>query len=787
MLAMPAAAAAQAPPSPAPADSAATAAPTTVGRVSVAGNTYVDSARVLRTFELGTGARYTEEAVRRGIRKLFGLGLFADVWVDFEPRGEVIDLVIRVRERPRIGKIEITGNRRKETADLEKKIFLRTGESYSAATARTQVDSLLKFYREEGFARASIEAVADTVSEGREIALRFVVREGEKVKIERVEFQGIKAFPVDKLKKRMKSRARGLLGGGDVKEEQLPEDRERLEYWYHSNGYRDMHVANVEFMPGRTPDRLVLLVTIEEGPLYDFGNVTWAGNRVVTTAELDRMWPRRAGRYDVSKIDRARGAAFNEYAERGYLYVGIEPRETVREGVVDVTFDVTEGQPSNVRLVTISGNRNTREKVIRRELFVHEGERVRASALRRTRDNVSRLGLFEDVGVDFAPADSSDVDLLLKVKEKQVGTASAGAGFTNESGVTGFLELAHNNVNGSGQTLALHLERGGQREDYNISFTEPWFHDTPTLLGFSVFSTTRDRDLYREKRIGGSARIGRPLPWPDYSRGSVSYALERVKVNALQVISTPTTTTAAQQSLVQDGITSSVVLNFQRNSTDNPFYPTRGTRLTAVDEFAGGPFGGSVNFHKHRYEGRVYWRSFMRGVTTMLRGRLGLLGEYGDQNLSAPAYETFRLGGGTTPDPLRGYEEYQIVPEKFIRFVPVVLDSTSFTGTTNVVTPLDTLGYNKIRFPGGRTLVSMSLEQQFPIVHPLHAVVFVDAGNVWDLWSEIRPFDLKVGAGAGLRMEIPLLGNIGFDYGYGFHRDDGPKAIGHLLIGQVSF
>jgi outer membrane translocation and assembly module TamA len=171
----------------------------------------------------------------------------------------------------------------------------------------------------------------------------------------------------------------------------------------------------------------------------------------------------------------------------------------------------------------------------------------------------------------------------------------------------------------------------------------------------------------------------------------------------------------------------------------------------------------------------------------MLRGRLGLLGEYGDQNLSAPAYETFRLGGGTTPDPLRGYEEYQIVPEKFIRFVPVVLDSTSFTGTTNVVTPLDTLGYNKIRFPGGRTLVSMSLEQQFPIVHPLHAVVFVDAGNVWDLWSEIRPFDLKVGAGAGLRMEIPLLGNIGFDYGYGFHRDDGPKAIGHLLIGQVSF
>ena len=768
-----------------PADSAAVA-PTFVGRVSVAGNAFADSSRILRTFELTTGTRYSEEAVRRGIRKLFALGIFSDVWVDYAPHGETIDLVIQVRERPRIGKIEFTGNRKKEKADLDKKLFLKLGESFSPTTTRTQVDSLLKFYRDEGFARATIQALADTVNHGREVNLTFAVHEGEKVKIERIEFVGAHAYQAATLKKKTKTKARGFLGGGDVKEEQFTEDRERLEYWYHSNGYRDMHVTGEELAPGSASNRLVLRVSVEEGPPYDLGKVTWTGNHVVSTPELEHAWGWKYGRYDISKIERARSSAFSEYAERGYLYVGIEPRETVRGKNVDVTFEVTEGRPSNIRLVSIQGNRNTREKVIRRELSMHEGERVAASKLRRTRDNVSRLGLFEDVGVDFEPADSSDVDVILKVKEKQVGTASAGAGFTSSTGVTGFLELAHNNVNGSAQSLALHLERGGKREDYSLSFTEPWFRDTPTLLGFSIYDTETESFPYRERRVGGSGRIGRPLRWPDYSRGSVAYSLERVRVKPIgDVVVTPGTVTTGP---TQDGVRSSVELGFLRLTTDNPFYPTRGTRLALSDVFAGGPFGGSVNFHKHRYEGRLYLPSLARRVTTMLRARVGLIGEYGDQNLQIPDYERFRLGGGSTPDPLRGYDDYSIVPSKFNRFVTT---TTTQTITVPLPTPHDSTitltNVTHLRYPGGRTMLSYTIEQQFPIVHPLHGVFFFDAGNVWDLWHEIRPLDLKMGAGMGLRMEIPLLGNVGFDYGYGFNRDDHPRAVGHFLIGNVIF
>src|SRR5439155_842401 len=137
--------------------------------------------------------------------------------------------------------------------------------------------------RDEGYARASIDAQADTVKDGAEVSLTFAIREGEKVKINRVDFVGAKAFQTAKLQKRLKSKPRGFLGGGDVKEEQFNEDKERLEYWYHSNGYRDMRVAGQELVPGSAPNRLVLKVAVEEGPSYDFGKVTWSGNKVLST------------------------------------------------------------------------------------------------------------------------------------------------------------------------------------------------------------------------------------------------------------------------------------------------------------------------------------------------------------------------------------------------------------------------------------------------------------------------------------------------------------------------
>jgi outer membrane protein insertion porin family len=193
-----------------------------------------------------------------------------------------------------------------------------------------------------------------------------------------------------------------------------------------------------------------------------------------------------------------------------------------------------------------------------------------------------------------------------------------------------------------------------------------------------------------------------------------------------------------------------------------------------------------VNFIKNRVEGRLYLPSFTKRFTTMVRARIGVLGIWTGQGLPVPPYERFRLGGGTVADPLRGYEDYAVVPEKFIRDV-VYRRDTTWTDTTHTVVRSITPYSNKVRYPGGRYMALYSVEQQFPIVVPLRGVLFFDAGNTWDQWAEIQPFKLKLSAGVGFRMEIPMLGNIGFDYGYGFNRDDGPRWKGHFLLGNVTF
>ncbi|MBI1795928.1 MAG: outer membrane protein assembly factor BamA [Candidatus Eisenbacteria bacterium] len=766
-----------------------------VGRVSVQGNVSTDSLRILRSFEVPSGMRYSPEAVRRGIRKLYALGIFDDMSVDQVPRDTVMDIVIHVVERPRVTRIEFTGNKKKDKDELEKKLSMHVGEPHSAVVVQAQIDSLLKFYRDDGYSQAKIEAVSDTAAGGR--LVRFVISEGEKVKITRIRFEGATAFPEKKLRKALKTKQKGFFGGGDVNDEHFAEDQTKLEAWYRDHGYRDARVTGHRLEPGNTPRHLTMIWTVEEGPRYVVGKVTWSGNSVLPAAAVQRYWQPKPGEvYSHARIEKAQGDAYADYAEQGHLYVAVDPRETVRDSAVDIAFNVTEGPPSNVRMVLISGNKATREKVIRRELKVREGDRFRRSALVRSQGDLMRLGFFEEVLPDFTPADSNDVDITFKVKEKTVGTASAGAGYTATDGITGFIELGHNNVLGNGQSVQLHLERGSRRSDYSLSFTEPWFHDTPTLLGFSVFSyrhevatsTTDITGNYREKRVGGSVQIGRPLPLPDYSRGSLSYSLEDVEIDSLTTLDLATRVALGGIQFGKEQLTSSLTGTFLRNTADHPLYPTHGSKLSLTSDFAGGPFGGSVNFHKHRFEERVYVPSLLKGVTTMFRARIGLLGTYTGQFSAVPAYERFRLGGGTTPDPLRGYDDYMVVPSKFIqdvitgkRFDHIVVVAPGDTDTVYVNTT------QRVRYPGGRFMILTTFEQQFPIVNPLHAVLFFDAGNTWDQWREIHPLDLKMGAGIGFRMEIPLLGIVGFDYGYGFNRDDRPRAVGHFLIGQTSF
>jgi outer membrane protein insertion porin family len=507
---------------------------------------------------------------------------------------------------------------------------------------------------------------------------------------------------------------------------------------------------------------VILHAYVREGPGYRFGKMSWSGNTTIPTSALEFVTACRPGLpYDETKVQKTLQSAYELYQETGYLFLSIDPHFSDRDTTVDIAFTVQEGQRSRVADLKILGNTRTKENVIRREATVRPGDVFRRSTLMRTQRDIFGLGYFSDVQVDYQPTgDSADIDLTLKVVEKQTGTASAGAGYSSQTGLTGFLELGHNNLFGNGQSVSIRVERGGRRRDLQLSFTDPWFRDTPTTIGIDLFNTKRELDFYDRRDVGGGIRFGRPLPWPDYSRGVIGYDLRDVTLDQFQdsTANEPASLSELRHTDWPRRV-SSVNFTLTRNSTDNPFNPARGSKLTWGTTLAGGPLGGDEEFFKESFELRNYAR-LRKPFTLMLRGKAGFLA-----GATVPDYERFRLGG-TTSDYLRGYSDYYVVPRANITRDPA---------TGRVVE----------RYPGGRTMMILTTELQFPIADPLRGLLFFDAGNTWNSTRDLDLGDLRKGAGVGVRMEIPALGRVGFDVGYGFDREEGGRWETHFQLGNT--
>ena len=732
-----------------------------IGAIRTSGFLHVDSLVITRTFGLSSGDRYDGAAIATGVRRLYGTGLFTDVNVVDNLTDQGIDLLIVVSERPRIQSLEFRGVKKIEEATLRGKLTASSGQLLDQGTLDLDVRKIQDAYAEEGYSRAKVAALTQVSGPG-VVTVTFQVDEGAKLKVRGIEIHGATGLPAKGLRKAMKSKTPAFLRSGTFKPSQLEQDETALRLYMRSRGYRDGEIDSIRSVA--TPDGkgVTLHVYAREGPRYRFGHLTWSGNKSVPTAALALINMPRAGTpYNETQIQKTLESAYTLYQEQGYLFLNIDPRFSDRDSIVDVEFVIQEGARSRVADLRIVGNTRTKENVIRREATVRPGDSFRRSSLIRTQRDIFGLGYFQDVTVDYEPTgDSADINLTLKVQEKQTGTASAGAGFSSQSGLTGFIELGHNNLFGNGQSIALRLERGGKRSNAEVSFTEPWFRDTPLTVGFDLFNTRRELDFYDRKDVGGGIRLGRPIPWPDYTRGVISYDLRDVSLTDIRAASPgePSNLATLRESDWPRRV-SSVTVTFTRNSTDNPFYPTRGSRLQWSNEIAGGFLGGVEQFMKQTVDLKNYSR-LAGPFTLLLRGKAGFL-----SGPTVPDYERFRLGG-TTYDYLRGYPDYYVVPRANI----------TRSSTTGAV--LD-------RYPGGRTALILTSELQFPIADPLHGLLFFEAGNTWNSTRDLDLGDLRKSMGVGIRLEVPALGRVGFDLGYGFDREDGGQWETHFQLGNT--
>ncbi len=719
----------------------------TIAEVDVRGNRAVDRELIVNSARLTPGASVTREDVGQAVRKLYTLGLFDDVDVYGEEVGPgKLRLIVDVEEKRRVAAITFNGNKKIDQATLREKLTVKEGQIFDDRILADQIRALAAAYKEKGYSQVRIttDVAASATGEPSRVDVTFHIEEGRKVKISAVKLAGAENLDRDQVLKGVKTKKKGFLWGGDYKEEVLREDLEKVATNLRNMGYKDASLPEYTLEFDATKPRLTVEIILDPGPFYTMGTASWDGNAVLSTPQLDRQVVWQPGdAYSEEKINTTISNVYSAYAEEGYIYVSVEPRKEVAGSTVSMQFQLTEGEPSMVHQVRVTGNTRTKEKVVRRQLLIRPGDRFSRTALVRSQRDVFQLGFFEDVRVDFERAGqgTSDIDIVFDVKEKQTGTLQAGAGFSSAGGLTGFVEMGHNNLFGNGQQINLKLEAGGRSGQQEISFTEPWFRDTPTSVGFDLFNTRIRRDIYDDRRRGGAIRLGRPLPWPDYTRGYLTYRLENVRISNVD----PGFNVRAGTST-----TSSVAVAFARNSTDSPFYPRTGSRVNWRSEFAGALFGGDVDFQKHVLDARTYVPTYGRPVL-MLRGRGGLVTGYGGSE-EVPDYETFRLGGSTTYS-LRGYADYEVVPRA------------------------------NDRYPGGRIAAIFTAELQFLIAEPVHGLVFFDAGDTWNSADEVRLGDLRKGAGVGVRLEIPLLGMIGFDYGYGFDRIGGGRWEPHFVIG----
>ncbi|MBK9303216.1 MAG: outer membrane protein assembly factor BamA [bacterium] len=743
---------------------AAAAAPITA--VDVAGARTVGALQVASWSELETGREYSPDLVAAAIRNLFATGKFADVRVYRQDEPAGVRLTINLQEFPRIRQVVFRGNEKVKEEDLRAAYPPAVGQFANPAVLTRELEPLRALYQEKGYYSMAAHLDSSTVDAGNLETVVVTIDEGGKIKARRIEFEGNAVFTDEQLRKQMKQSTGGFLKSATFKKQQFEEDKARIVAWYQDHGYLDATVDADELAFVEDREKVDLTLRVTEGPLYSVGDVNWEGNVVYDDIAVARLITLEKGQiFREGEYQETLQALHSLYWDSGYIYITIEPERHIREQVVGLTFRFQEGSPARVRNVQVVDNLKTHDAVVLREMQLFPGDVFSNSLVGLSQRDIFQLGFFEDVQVDFAPADTEgDIDLVMKVKEKQTGQFSFGMAYSAQTSATGFIQVQETNFRGRGQNLGVAWQFGSRQRYVDLNFTEPWFRGTPTLVGVDLFDRYQyNFDDFYESRVKGLAlRLGRRIPGTRYSRVGLRYELSETRlsnfssayVNYLDVL---------EDQIGADGFPyerldevdwprtkSSVTLSLSRNSTDNPFFPTQGSKTTYSAELSGGLLGGEIDYHKHELK-QSYFQKLPGGFALNLRTSLGLIVGLNTAD-GVPDYEKFRLGGNRIY-PLRGYRDLEVVPRGNPGFI------------------------------GGRFYTIMNAEILYPLTKAVQLLGFVDQGDTWNSFTEADFTNLRKGAGFGVRVEVPMMGTIGFDYGYGFDRAGGAGWEPHFNFG----
>lgn len=785
-----------------------------VGGVTISGLKFLDAQTLINLFGLDEGetVMVPGDEVTRGIKKLWKQGLFSNINVSIVRfKGDTAYFNIDLVERARVSKIFYTGLKKSEQDALKDKLTLKIGDQLTPYLLSTAEGTIKKYFTEKGYRNITVDVLQanDTViSNG--VRVTFQVDRKKKVKISNIDFEGNVAIPDSKLRRAMKKTHRKDLDffkSAKFVESNYEDDKEKIITYYNEKGYRDARILS-DSVYAVNPKRVGIVIKVEEGPKYYFRNITWVGNTKYPSAFLSAVLKIKKGDvYDKTLLDKRLLQDDNSvstlYMDDGYLFFNVEPTEVkIENDSIDVEMRIYEGKQATINRVLISGNTKTNEHVIRREIWTKPGELFSKSDIMRTNRELAQLGHFDPEKLNVIPmpnqADGT-VDLKYIVEEKPndqleisggwganmfVGTV--GIRFSNFSMRRVFDKGAWRPVpSGDSQSLAIRAQTNGSYyKAYSLSFEEPWLGGRkPNSLSISLYHSVQNNSSYvyqagtqYMKVSGAGVGLGKRLKWPDNYftlSNEISYQNYDLKDWSGFIISNGSSNIL------------SLKTTFGRNSTDQPIYPRRGSNLSLSVQFTppyslfnGKDYSNSgmsqndkykwIEYHKWNF--RYQWFSQLVGnLVLSTNAQFGYLGYY-NKKLGYSPFEGFNVGG----DGMSGYNLYG-------------KETIGLRGyENNSLTPY----HNGIQV--ANLYDKFTVELRYPLVlspsSTIYALTFIEGGNAWYDFTQFSPFAIKRSAGVGIRLFLPMLGQLGIDWGYGFDNvATYPGAGGsnfHFVIGM---
>jgi len=712
-------------------------------KIMILGNVKVEEGVIRGAIKSREGGPFSVEKIREDLRSIFDLGSFTDVQVDIKPTPQGKEVIFIVVEKPSIKDLLIKGNDKVKLDDIKEKMTLTPRSILNLEKVKENSEQIRRLYFSKGYYGVKVEYKVDYL-ETNEAVVTFTISEGPKGHIQKIVFKGNKNIKSSQLKKLMTTKRRNIFSiitkTGTLDEDILKNDLQLLTAYYFDQGYLDAKVSEPKVNLSN-PKKIQIEIGIVEGPRYHLGNIDFKGDVLTTKEALFKVLKiKRGDVYSNTVIRKEVNALTEKFANQGYAYVEINPEISVdnKNLLVHLTFEIEKKKRVFYEKIQVVGNTKTRDKVIRRELAVAEGELYNATDMNKSRDRLKRTGFFKEV--DFTTSRGSTeekINLDLKVEEAPTGAITFGIGYSTIESVVGSASISDRNLFGLGYAGNLKFSLGFKTQNIRLSFTDPYFLGYRYLAGIDLYHERVEIfDTYSYKITGGDLRLGKELT--DKIRIDAMYKLENIDV--FDVASD-----ASVFILDQKGkkTTSALSISPTIDTRDDNFNPRRGGRHSLFVQNAGGILGGDNYFVK--VTGQTSWFFPLPLYSTLnLRAHVGVISGYGGKRL--PIYEKFFAGGIST---VRGFE-YGMAGPVDINEEPI----------------------------GAKKMVVFNAELIFPISREigLRGALFFDIGKGFDKWSEITP--LRLGAGPGIRWYSPF-GPIHIDFGVNLNPKKGEK--GHVL------